>query len=66
MIRFNVGDLVMFKKKHPCGSFIFRVMRVGSDVRVICTGCNRDMTIEREKIEKIIKKVCNDTLAENG
>lgn len=60
MIRFNVGDILLFKKKHPCGSFSFRVIRCGSDVRVICLGCNRDMTFEREKIEKMIKKVCGE------
>jgi len=54
---FNAGDLILMKKKHPCSSDIFKVMRGGSDVRVVCTGCGRDMTIGREQIEKMIKKV---------
>lgn len=58
MIRFNEGDSLIFKKKHPCGSFEFTVLRTGSDVRVMCKGCGRDMTHKREKIEKMIKKVC--------
>ena len=65
MIRFNSGDTLIFKKKHPCGSSSFRVLRSGSDVRVICLGCNRDITLEREKIEKMIKKVCTESIAEN-
>ena len=66
MIYINVGDTLVLKKKHPCGSSSFRVLRTGSDVRIICQGCGRDMTIERVKIEKMIKKVCNESVAENG
>ena len=61
MIRFDVGDTLIFKKKHPCGSYAFTVLRGGSDVRVVCQGCKRNMTHEREKIEKMIKKVESKT-----
>lgn len=57
IIHFSVGDSLILKKKHPCSSDIFKVMRGGSDVRIICTKCNRDLTIPREKLEKMIKKV---------
>lgn len=57
IIRFNVGDTLQMKKPHPCGSNEFRVLRVGSDVRVVCKGCGRDMTLPRVKLEKGIKKV---------
>ncbi len=57
IIYFSVGDSLVLKKKHPCSSDIFKVMRGGSDVRIICTKCNRDLTIPREKLEKMIKKV---------
>lgn len=57
IIRFYVGDKLQMKKPHPCGSNIFKVLRVGSDVRVVCDGCGRDMTLPRLKLEKGIKKV---------
>ena len=57
IIYFSVGDNLILKKKHPCSSDVFRVMRVGSDVRVVCTGCGRDLTLQREALEKMIKKV---------
>lgn len=44
------------KKNHPCGSNIFKVMRVGSDIRVICEVCGRDMSLPRTKLEKAIKR----------
>ncbi len=50
------------KKPHPCGSNEFRVLRVGSDVRVVCSGCGRDMTLPRVKLEKGIKKVVSSAI----
>ena len=63
IIKFNVGDRIEVKKPHPCGSNLFRIMRVGSDVRLMCVGCGRDLTLDRIKVEKIIKKVISE--AEN-
>jgi hypothetical protein len=57
IIRFDVNDKLCLKKKHPCGSDVFTVARGGSDVRIICDGCGRDLTLEREMLEKMIKKV---------
>ncbi len=57
VIKFIVGDILELKKQHPCGSHSFKVMRIGSDVRVICCGCGRDMTINRIRLEKSIKKI---------
>lgn len=56
IIKINVGDTLVMKKKHPCGADRMKVMRVGSDIRVVCCGCGRDMTLPREKLEKSIKE----------
>ena len=57
IVHFSAGDDLVLKKKHPCDSDIFHVMRSGSDVRIICKKCKRDLTLPREKLEKMIKKV---------
>ena len=57
IIRFSVGDRLVMKKKHPCQSNVFSVMRIGTDVRVVCTGCGRDMTLPRVALEKMIRHV---------
>lgn len=57
IIKLTVGDILELKKPHPCGGRLFDVLRVGSDVRIICKTCKRDMTIGRIKLEKSIKKV---------
>ena len=65
IIRFTVGDRLILKKKHPCGAVAFSVMRVGSDVRIVCTGCGRDLTIPRLSLEKMIKRVDAEKSGDN-
>ena len=36
---------------------VMRVMRVGSDMRVVCTGCGRDLTLPRVKLEKAVRQI---------
>ena len=55
--RFDVGDILEMKKNHPCGENRMKVLRIGSDVRMVCVKCGRDLTVAREKIEKNIKRV---------
>ena len=57
IIKISVGDILELKKPHPCGEKCFSVMRIGSDIRIICTRCGRDMTLPRIKLEKAIKKI---------
>ena len=56
-LKFRLYDTVELKKPHPCGSKLFRIMRVGSEVRLICQGCGRDMVMDRVKLEKATKKL---------
>lgn len=55
--KISVGDILEMKKEHPCGSRKFSVLRVGSDIRILCCGCGRDMVLPRVKLEKSIKKI---------
>lgn len=61
-------DRIQMKKPHPCGGKIFRILRVGSQVRVVCESCGRDMTLDRVKLEKAIKQILtgNDNSTEKG
>ena len=47
-------DILIMKKKHPCGSSEWEILRVGADFRV---GCSREFMIPRNKIEKNIKRI---------
>ena len=46
ILKFKINDLIELKKPHPCGSKIFKILRIGSDIRVVCQGCGRDMVLE--------------------
>jgi hypothetical protein len=57
IVKFKINDIVELKKPHPCGSKEFKIIRIGSEMRVICCGCGRDMNIDRIKLEKATKRI---------
>ena len=38
----QVGDILTMKKKHPCGSAEFSVLRSGMDFKLKCRGCGHE------------------------
>ncbi|MCC8138287.1 MAG: DUF951 domain-containing protein [Clostridiales bacterium] len=52
---FEVGDIVKLKKKHPCGSQEWEILRVGADFRLKCTGCERQIMVPRKLVEKNVR-----------
>ncbi len=61
IIKFKVNDIVELKKPHPCGCKQFKILRVGSDMRIVCQGCSHDLVIDRIKLEKSTKKILQST-----
>ena len=53
----RVGDILTMKKKHPCGSFEWQVLRVGADFRLKCMGCGHQLMMARTLVEKNLKGV---------
>ena len=53
----SVGDILVMKKNHPCGSNRFLVLRVGMDFKLRCQGCGREMMLIRQEAEKAARKV---------
>ena len=66
IIPLHPNDRVLLKKPHPCGGRSFRILRVGSEVRICCETCTRDMTLDRIKLEKAIKQHIPSPLASQG
>lgn len=60
IIPLHPNDRVQLKKPHPCGGNIFLVLRVGSEVRIKCESCGRDMTLDRVKLEKAIRRTLTE------
>ena len=53
----RIGDILIMKKKHPCGSDRWLVTRIGADFRLKCTTCGREVMNPRTKVEKSIKAI---------
>lgn len=51
-VEYEVGDIVKLKKKHPCGSQEWEILRVGADFRLKCMGCGHQIMIARKLVEK--------------
>lgn len=56
-MNYEVGDVVKLKKKHPCGSFEWEILRVGADFRLKCLGCGHQMMIPRTTVTKSTKEI---------
>ncbi len=60
-MEYNVGDIVQTKKKHPCGSKLWELTRVGVDFKLKCLGCGHVVMLERQKaLKMIVKKIENN------
>ena len=53
----KLGDIVRLRKKHPCGSYDWQVVRLGADIGIKCQGCNRRVLLERRVFERKVKVV---------
>lgn len=54
-MKYEIGERLELKKKHPCGSNYFLVKKTGVDITLECEGCAHRITMPRVKVGKIIK-----------
>lgn len=55
-----VGDKLVMKKPHPCGSNVFLCLRSGMDFKLRCVGCGHEVMLPRVKAEKNIKQIIRE------
>lgn len=55
--KYDVGNLVIMKKGHPCGENLWEIIKLGADIRIKCTKCGRIVIIPRIEFNKKIKKI---------
>ena len=62
----QVGDILVMKKEHPCGtkqwlgSTQWEILRVGMDIKLRCQGCGHELMLPRSKAEKSIRQILRD------
>lgn len=49
---FEVGDRISLKKPHPCGGREWEVYRIGADIGLKCSTCERRMMLSRRDAER--------------
>ena len=56
----KIGDILLMKKNHPCGSARFIVLRSGMDFKLRCEKCCHEVEVPRSKAEKNIKQIIRE------
>ena len=56
-MEYNLNDIVIMKKDHPCGNNEFQIIRLGADIKIKCINCGRVVMMPRIEFNKKIKKV---------
>lgn len=52
----RMDDVVQLRKPHPCGGYIWQVVRVGADIGLKCQTCGHRVLLSRRDFEKRLKK----------
>ncbi|NLG81256.1 MAG: DUF951 domain-containing protein [Bacilli bacterium] len=53
---FELNDIVMMKKPHPCGENRWQIIRMGADIRIKCLKCDRSVLMPRSEFVRKMKK----------
>ncbi len=64
--KLHVSDILELRKPHPCKDHRVRILRLGSDVRLECLGCGHQMTLERVKLERAIRRILSTASPEEN
>lgn len=57
MKEYNLNDIVIMKKEHPCGNNEWQIIRLGADIKIKCLKCGRSVMIPRIEFNKKFKKI---------
>jgi len=56
VMEIKLGDVVRLKKRHPCGSYEWQVVRLGADIGIKCLKCQRRVLLERSVFERRVRE----------
>lgn len=63
---FGLGDTVMMKKPHACGTNAWEIVRVGADIKIKCLACGHIVMMDRAEFVKKAKKRLSEYGASTG
>lgn len=53
----NLNDLVRLRKSHPCGSYEWKIVRLGADIGLQCLKCERRIMLTRRELARRLKAI---------
>ena len=51
------NDTLRLRKPHPCGSYEWKVTRIGADIGLECLGCGRRVMLTRRELKRRLKMI---------
>ena len=57
MMKYQINSLVEMKKTHACGTNLWKVTRVGVDIKIRCIKCNHEIMMDRLEFEKKLRRI---------
>ena len=56
-LELKIGYTLRMKKAHPCGSYLWEVIRLGADIGIVCQKCRRYVMLPRPYLERRVKEI---------
>jgi hypothetical protein len=53
----QLNDVIRMRKPHPCGSYEWRVTRLGADIGLECKVCSRRVMLTRRELARRAKTI---------
>ena len=62
----RLKDVLRMRKSHPCGSYDWRVIRLGADIGLECLKCGRHILLTRRELSRRLKLIVARNEDESG
>ncbi len=53
----HMNDTVRLRKPHPCGSYDWKIYRLGADIGLECLQCGRRVMLDRRTLARRLKTI---------
>jgi hypothetical protein len=57
----ELGDVVKMRKPHPCGGYLWKVVRLGADIGLVCQKCEHRVMLTRRDLAHRLKSIVEHT-----
>ena len=51
----SLDDRVKLRKPHPCGGYMWKIVRLGADIGLVCETCGHRVLLSRRELAHRIK-----------